>query len=425
MVTSLMNSCRSSTPISRFEMSGFPARVLHIATPADAERELHLIKVDSGGIAMMSAKMLTRCVKLTDLQCRQANILKQEMLALGGDAAVARGTVACSIEKTDVILIGTDKQLHTLCSKLAPQPFGLPALAAELKQILTHATQRPKFWRIGQRDLSLERPLIMGILNVTPDSFSDGSLYSDPQRAIDRALEMAAEGADIIDIGGESTRPGAAPVSSEDELKRLIPVIAGLAGKTSCPISVDTWKSHVAQAAIDSGAAIINDISGFNFDPRMASVAARTSAGVVLMHTRGTPQSMQHDIVYTDLIGEIIHSLQQSLSMADEAGIERERIALDPGIGFGKLAVHNLEILRRLREFTCIGLPLLAGTSRKAFIGKVLNRETGQRTCGTAATVALAVNNGADILRVHDVREMRYVADMAHAITTGYTIEPL
>jgi dihydropteroate synthase len=265
----------------------------------------------------------------------------------------------------------------------------------------------------------------MGILNVTPDSFSDGNLYSDPQRAIDRALEMAAEGADIIDIGGESTRPDAAPVSTEDEMKRLIPVIAGLAGKTSCPISVDTWKSHVAQAAIDSGAAIINDISGFNFDARMASVAARTGAGVVLMHTRGTPQSMQHDIVYTDLIGEITYSLQQSLSMADEAGIERERIAIDPGIGFGKLAVHNLEILRRLREFTCIGLPLLAGTSRKAFIGKVLNRETGQRTYGTAATVALAVNNGADILRVHDVCEMRDAADMAQAITTGHTIEPL
>jgi dihydropteroate synthase len=216
----------------------------------------------------------------------------------------------------------------------------------------------------------------MGILNVTPDSFSDGNQYNEPQCAIDRALEMVAEGADIIDIGGESTRPGAAPVSTEDELKRLIPVIAGLAGRTSCPISVDTWKSPVAHAAIDSGAAIINDISGFNFDPQIASVAARTCAGVVLMHTRGTPQSMQHDIVYTDLIGEIIHSLKQSLVMAGEAGIERERVALDPGIGFAKLAVHNLEILRRLREFTCIGLPLLAGTSRKSFIGRILNRGT-------------------------------------------------
>jgi len=406
-------------------MSGFPARVLHIATPLDAEQELRSIGVDPVGIAMMAAKMLTRCVKLTALHCGQANILKQEMLALGGEAAVARGTVACSIEKTDVILIGTDKQLHTLCRKLAPQPFGLPALAAELKQVLMRATQGPRFWRTRQGDLSLERPLIMGILNVTPDSFSDGNLYSDPQRAIDRALEMAAEGADIVDIGGESTRPGAPPVSAEDELKRLIPVIAGLAGRTTCPISVDTWKSPVARAAIEAGAAIINDISGFTFDPQMAAVAARTGVGVVLMHTRGTPRSMQHDTVYADLIGEIILSLRQSLAMAGQAGVEQERIALDPGIGFGKTAAHNLEILRRMREFTSIGLPLLAGTSRKSFIGRVLNRETGDRLLGTAATVALAVSNGADILRVHDVREMRDVADMAHAITTVHTIEPV
>ena len=406
-------------------MSGFPARTLHIATPLDAEQELRLIHVDSGGIAMMAAKMLTRCVKLTGLQCRQANILKQEMLALGGDAAVARGTVACSIDTTDVILIGTDKQLHALCGKLAPQPFGLPALAAELQKILTFAAQRPRFWRTGQGDLSLERPLIMGILNVTPDSFSDGSLYSDPQRAIDRALEMVAEGADIIDIGGESTRPGAAPVPAEDELKRVIPVIAGLAGRTPCPISVDTWKSTVARAAMEAGAAIINDISGLTFDPQMAAVAARTGAGAVLMHTRGTPDSMQDDTVYADLIGEVIHSLRQSLALACAAGIEQERIAVDPGIGFAKTAAQNLEILRRLREFTSFGLPLLAGTSRKSFIGKTLGRETGQRTQGTAATVALAVQGGADILRVHDVREMRDVADMAHAIITGHAIESI
>lgn len=404
-------------------MGGFPARVLHIATPLDAERELRLINVDSGGIAMMAAKMLTRCVKLTGLQCRQANILKQEMLALGGDAAVARGTVACSIETTDVILIGTDKQLLALCSKLAPQPFGLPALAAELKKTLQCATQRPHFWRTGQRELSLARPLIMGILNVTPDSFSDGDLYSDPERAIDRALQMVAEGADIIDIGGESTRPGAATVSAEDELKRVMPVIAALAGRTPCPISIDTWKSPVARAAMDAGAEIINDISGFCFDQQMASVAADTGAGVVLMHTRGKPQTMQRDVVYADLVGEVMHSLRQSLTMAGDAGVETERIAIDPGIGFGKLAVHNLEILRRLSEFTSLGLPLLAGTSRKSFIGKVLDREAGQRTYGTAATVALAVQGGADILRVHDVREMRDVADMAHAIRTGQTTE--
>jgi dihydropteroate synthase len=404
-------------------MNCFPARVLHIATPLDAERELRLINVDPAGIDMMSAKMLTRCVKLTGLQCRQANILKQEMLALGGDAAVARGTVACSIEKTDVILIGTVKQLMALCGKLAPQPFGLPSLAVELKKTLL-ATQCPRYWRTGQRELSLERPLIMGILNVTPDSFSDGSLYSDPGRAIDRALEMAADGADIIDIGGESTRPGAAPVAAEDELKRVIPVIAALAGRTSCPISIDTWKSAVARTALDKGAEIINDISGFNLDPQMAAVAAGTGAGVVLMHTRGTPQTMQHDVVYSDLVGEVIDSLRRSLAVAREAGVDQERIALDPGIGFGKTAEHNLEILRRLSEFSSLGQPLLAGTSRKSFIGKVLDREPGQRIFGTAATVALAVQGGAHILRVHDVREMRDVADMAHAIRTGQTIDP-
>jgi len=400
-------------------MSSFQARVLHIASPQDAERELRCISVDPAGIGMMATKMLTRCVKLHELQCRQANILKQEMLALGGDAAVARGTVACSIDHTDVILIGTDKQLLKLCNKLAPQPFGLPALAAELAQILSHAVHTPQSWKTAQRDLSLKRPLIMGILNVTPDSFSDGNHYVDPQRAIDRAFEMAEEGADIIDIGGESTRPGAPPVTAEDEINRVVPVISGLVGKIRCALSVDTWKSSVAAAAVAAGAEIINDISGFTFDRQMAAVAAQSGAGVVLMHTRGTPQEMQINTAYADLIGEIVQSLRHSVTLAEEAGICRECLAVDPGIGFAKGAGQNLEILRRLREFTSLGLPILTGTSRKSFIGRVLDREIDQRLPGTAATVALAVANGAAILRVHDVHEMRDVADMAHAITTG------
>jgi dihydropteroate synthase len=398
-------------------MNGFPARVLHIASPSDARRELELIGADPAGVGMMAPKMLTRCVKLVSLQCRQANVLKQEMLALGGDAAVARGSVACSIESTDVILIGTDKQLHALCDKLTLQPFGLPALATELKQTLLNRVQRPKYWRTSRHQLSLERPLIMGILNVTPDSFSDGNRYSDPLCAIERALEMVSEGADIIDIGGESTRPGSEPVSPDEELKRIIPVISGLAGKTSCPISIDTWKSPVARAALGVGAEIINDISGFNLDPQMAELAAVSGAGAVLMHTRGTPQSMQGDTVYADLVGEIILSLRGSVDKARQAGVEQERIVLDPGIGFAKNAEQNLEILRKLYEFMGFGLPLLVGTSRKSFIGRTLNRDTADRIHGTAATVALAVSNGADILRVHDVRAMRDVADMARAVT--------
>jgi dihydropteroate synthase len=259
----------------------------------------------------------------------------------------------------------------------------------------------------------------MGILNITPDSFSDGNNYFDPQRAIDRAFEMAAEGVDIIDIGGESTRPGALPVSAEDEVNRVVPVISGIIGKIRCALSVDTWKSSVAAAAVAAGAEIINDISGFTFDRQMAAVAAQSGAGVVLMHTRGTPQEMQSNTIYNDLIGEIVESLRHSVTLAEEAGICRERMAVDPGIGFAKGAAQNLEILRRLREFTGLGLPVLAGTSRKSFIGRVLNREIDQRLFGTAATVALAVANGASILRVHDVREMRDVADMVHAITTG------
>lgn len=398
-------------------MSSFQARVLHIASPLDAEQELRGIHVDPAGIGMMAGKMLTRCVKLHNLQCRQANILKQEMLALGGDAAVARGTVACSIDSTDVILIGTDKQLHRLCNKLAPQPFGLPALAAELSQILSHVVLPPRYWKTAQRNLSLERPLIMGILNVTPDSFSDNIRFVDPQRAIERALELAEEGADIIDIGGESTRPGAPTVTANDEIKRVLPVIAGLAGKIRCALSIDTWKSDVAHAAMTAGVEIINDISGFTFDDQMSTVAAQSGAGVVVMHTRGMPQVMQTNTVYADLIDEIMQSLRHSINLADQAGIGRQNIAVDPGIGFGKEAGHNLEILRRMHEFTSLGLPILAGPSRKAFIGKILNRTIDQRLLGTAATVALAVANGAAILRVHDVRAMRDVADMAHAIT--------
>jgi len=398
---------------------GFSARLLAIATPGDAERELRRIAVHPASIPMMAPKMFTRCVHLSGLTCGQANILKQEMLSLGGDTAVARGTVECAIEQGDAILIGTDKQLARLCVKLRGQPFGLPALAAELASVLAHAATPPATWRTAGRELSLGRPLIMGILNVTPDSFSDGNRFLDPQRAVERALEIAEQGADIIDIGAESTRPGAPPVGADAELERLLPVIEQLAGRIACAISVDTWKAVVARAAMAAGAEIINDISGFTFDPDMAAVAAHTGAGVVLMHTRGTPRTMQADTSYANLMGEVIQGLGRSVEIAVAAGVERQRMTVDPGIGFAKDRAGNLEILRRLRELTSLGLPLLVGTSRKGFIGKTLDRDAGERAFGTAATVALAIANGASILRVHDVAEMRDVADMAHAIVNG------
>jgi dihydropteroate synthase len=231
---------------------------------------------------------------------------------------------------------------------------------------------------------------------------------------------MEADGADIIDIGGESTRPGAAPVPLDEELGRIMPVLERLAGTLTCAISVDTWKSGVAGRALAAGAEIINDISGFNFDPQMASVAAESGAGVVLMHTRGTPDSMQQNTAYGDLMAEITAGLHASLAHARGAGVPDDCIAIDPGIGFGKGAEANLELLRRLTEFSGFGLPILVGPSRKSFIGRVLGREQADdRLFGTAAVVALSVSSGASILRVHDVRAMRDVADMAHAVMRG------
>jgi dihydropteroate synthase len=327
--------------------------------------------------------------------------------------------VACSIEKTDVLLIASRKQLTALCDKLAQQPFGLTTLALQLRELLATLTTRPTSWKLAGRELSLKRPLIMGILNVTPDSFSDGGRFIDAGAAVSHALRMEDQGADIIDIGAESTRPGAPLVSSDEELQRLLPVLEALAGRIQVPISIDTWKAPVAEAALSAGAEIINDVSGLTFDPSLAQVVAKQRAGLVLMHTRGTPATMQEDTGYQDLLGEIADFLQTSLQTALAAGSSPEQLVLDPGIGFGKDLAGNLEILRRLSELAGLGYPLLVGTSRKRFIGTLLKREQPEeRLLGTAATVALAVAQGAQVLRVHDVQAMRDVALMTHSIVS-------
>ncbi|GAM11360.1 dihydropteroate synthase [Geobacter sp. OR-1] len=277
-------------------------------------------------------------------------------------------------------------------------------------------------WRLARRSVNLAgAPCIMGVLNITPDSFSDGGSFLEIDRAVDRAVQMEGEGADIIDIGGESSRPFAEPLPEADELSRVIPVIEQLVHRLSVPISIDTYKSGVARAALASGAEIVNDISAMTFDPGMASVVAKYEAGVVLMHTRGRPTEMQTDTAYNDIVAELLSYFTDALGRAEMAGISRDRVVLDPGIGFGKDIHGNLEILRRLREFAVLDLPLLAGTSRKRFIGTVLDRGVQERLFGTAATVAAAVLNGAAVVRVHDVSQMRDVAVMAQAIRDGYT----
>ena len=271
-------------------------------------------------------------------------------------------------------------------------------------------------WELSRRTLLLDRPLVMGILNVTPDSFSDGNRFFSCESAVARALELEREGADIIDIGGESTRPNAPAVSLAEELERVVPVIEALAGKLSVPISVDTYKAEVARAACAAGAEIVNDVSGLFFDEGMAAAVAQADAGLVVMHTRGTPDRMQADTRYHDLMAEVKSYLLDSLARAEAAGIKASRIAIDPGIGFGKSVEGNLELIRRLPELLALGLPILVGPSRKSFIGAVTGRVPDERIFGTAAVVAVSVVNGASILRVHDVAAMRDVAVMARAL---------
>jgi dihydropteroate synthase len=262
-----------------------------------------------------------------------------------------------------------------------------------------------------------KKTYIMGVLNVTPDSFSDGGLYFDRYKAVEQGLRLVQDGADIIDIGGESSRPGSNPVSTYEEIRRTIPVINALSRKVSVPISIDTCKSEVARQALDAGASMVNDISGLRFDPDMAAVISQYNVPVMIMHIKGTPKNMQINPVYDALIPEIMDYLRESINICREHGIPDDRIIIDPGIGFGKTFDHNLEIINNLKEFSLLGKPIAIGVSRKAFIGKILgDAPASERLEGTASAVAISVYNGANIVRVHDVAEISKVVKIADAI---------
>ena len=272
-------------------------------------------------------------------------------------------------------------------------------------------------WKNYSVDFS-RKTYVMGILNVTPDSFSDGGLFFHKQRAVEQALRMVKEGADIIDIGGESTRPGADPVSVKEEIKRVVPVISALAEKVRVPISIDTCKAQVADEAVSAGASIINDISGLRYDKGMAGVAAHHKVPVVIMHIKGTPGNMQKNPVYKALIPEIMDYLRGGIDIALNAGVSDDMMIIDPGIGFGKTVWHNLEIINRLDEFKGFEKPVLLGPSRKSFIGKLLgNLPVTDRLEGTAAAIAIGISKGANIIRVHDIKEMSRVAKIADEIS--------
>ena len=263
-------------------------------------------------------------------------------------------------------------------------------------------------WLVGSQRWEMSGPTkLMGIVNVTPDSFSDGGQFDSASAAVEHALRLIEEGADILDVGGESTRPGAAPVSLDEELRRVVPVVRELARQTQTPISIDTSKAEVAQQCLEAGAAIVNDISGLTFDADMPRVCREASCGVIVMHIQGTPQTMQTDPRYDDVVADLCQHFSRRLDELEAAGIARERIVLDPGIGFGKTAEQNLELLSHIANFHELGRPVLIGHSRKRFLKKVLGREVEERNAGTlGASLALAAQ-GTDILRVHDVRATR------------------
>lgn len=386
-------------------------RWLEMASVEEAKRALNWIGSDPRGIASMSGKPLAHAIKLEGVPLRVAHILKQEMLAAGGDAAVHRNVIIHTVEETDVLLLGTDRQLGHVAQKLSAQPFGLKDVGAALKRLLGQF-EPPKVRKLNCRGLELplgERTLIMGILNVTPDSFSDGGRFFDQKAALRQAHQLITEGADILDIGAESTRPGHQEVSAAEEWARLEPILSALAKEISVPISVDTYKAEVAAHALEAGAHIINDIWGLQKDPEMARVAGAYQAPVVVMHN-------QQGTDYHHLMGDILKFLRQSSALAAEQGLTGDQVILDPGIGFGKTTEQNLEVMSRLGELRALGHPVLLGASRKSMIGNTLAVPVDERLEGTIATSVIGVAAGMDIIRVHDVQANGRAIRMADAI---------
>ncbi|MEE8184913.1 MAG: dihydropteroate synthase [Thermodesulfobacteriota bacterium] len=391
-------------------------RCLDIQTVRKSSSEMEKVGVDPVGIQIMEQKLVHLNLKISGLTPAQANIIKQELLSVGGEAAVSGGVVSCEVDATDAILSGTYKQLNRVIKKLKVQPYGLADLGDALTNAIFNSLQkeivlegRSERWVLGNRTL------IMGVLNVTPDSFFDGGRYLERDAAIERAVNMVEEGADIIDIGGESTRPGSKSVSLKEELERVIPVVEELV-RRGIKVSLDTTKAEVARQALDIGVEIINDVSALSFDKEMVSVCAKYRPAVILMHMRGKPFNMQDDITYSDLLAEVFDYLKKRIEFVVNSGIQLSRIAIDPGIGFGKSEKDNLKLLKNICEFKTLGRPIVIGTSRKSFIGKTLDLGVDERLEGTAATVAVGILKGANIVRVHDVGEIRRVVDMTDAI---------
>ncbi len=396
-------------------------RIFSFNNQNEIKKIMHDIGVDPYGAKIMLSKALNFLIFIKNVNNIAANILKQEMLSLGGDAAIARGALTGKIKKTDILIIGSLGQFNSLKYKLKFQPFGLKNVSEKLGEGIKNYLGDNFILHLRKRSLNLSKKThIMGIINLTPDSFSGDGLYrkgSDSfiSLALKKAEQMAEDGADIIDLGGQSSRPGAKNISIKEELHRVVPAVKLLAKRINLPISIDTLKPEVAKAALDSGAQIVNDISGLR-SRQMIKMVAKYKAAVVIMHMLGKPVNMQKIISYQSLIEDIAVYLKNAICSAHSLGVKSDKIIIDPGIGFGKNPADNLQIIKRLADFKVLGKPVLIGLSRKSFIGNVLGNSLGSKLTGTLASCVIAAQNGANIVRVHDVREVSQSLKMVEAV---------
>ena len=387
----------------------------------ELRRALEELGCDPGGFPYFEGKREIYPLRFRGVDSRAANALKQEMLSRGGDVAVHRHAIDRGVATTDCIVFGTAKELRLLAEKLAAMPYwGLDGVRRELVAALEALKKRR--WTLPLprgRSLGLgERTLVMGILNLTEDSFFAGSRVADDRCLLERARAMAEGGADLLDLGAESTRPGAEAKTAEEEIARLVPALRALREVLpDMPLSMDTTKASVARSCVEAGADMVNDISGLGFDGDMASTVAELGVPLVLMHIQGVPRTMQEAPHYASLPGDLGSFFEERLARAEGAGLPRDRIILDPGLGFGKTPAHNLELLKHLEYFRPWGLPLLVGHSRKSTLGRVLGLpDPGERLEATLAVTALCAWQGVEIVRVHDVRENVRVVRTVEAV---------
>jgi len=378
------------------------------------ENDLLGCGVDPASLPYLLPKLRHRNLLIEGVKLYAANILKQNMLSIGGDVAVHRHVISGKTETSDCLIMGDLRHYRLLIEKLGIQP-GLEPLVESIRLQIFPQGKGLELTMNGKTRTWRKKPVIMGILNITPDSFSDGGRWLDEEAAVRHGREMAEQGADIIDVGGESSRPGAAPVPEEEEMARVSPIIRELSS-LGIPISIDTTKSRVAEAAIKAGAAIVNDITALQGDPRMPDLVRDTGAAVILMHMRGRPGTMQQNTGYADIISEIYAFLDGRIEACLEGGIPASSIIADPGIGFGKDLEGNLSLIRHISEFRSLGVPLLLGHSRKSFIGRILGTEVDEREEGTDAVTAWAAIQGVDIVRVHCVSKAVRIRALLKAV---------